>query len=143
MSIVLEPIEVGEPEVVEAPEVQEEEQEPVAEVPVAEVPVAPETEIQPVPAPKKRGRPPKAKSEAKAPPVKAPPKAKPVKRPKPAPPPESSESSDVDETLKNVYNHVSKPSKPDMETAILQFLVNRKQTEAQRRRTLWSQLAQM
>ena len=136
MSIVLEPIEVAE---VEAPEVQEEEQEPVAEVPVAEVPVAPETEIQPVPAPKKRGRPPKAKSEAKAPPVKAPPKAKPVKKPKP-PPPESSDSSDVDETLKNVYNHCAKP---DMETAILSFLVNRKQTEAQRRRTLWSQLAQM
>ena len=95
----------------------------------------------PEPVPKKRGRPPKAKSQAapKAPAVKAPAKAKPVKK-KPAPPPSESSEEDVDETLKNVYNHVAKP---DMETAILQFLVNRRQTESQRRRTLWSQMAHM
>ena len=46
----------------------------------------------------------------------------------------------MDETLRSVYNHVAKP---DMETAILQFLVNRKQSEATRRRELWGRLAQM
>ena len=94
------------------------------------------------PAPKKRGRPPKAKAESVlAPP---PPKVKPVAKPKAtrkkAIPPESDSSSseDIDETLRNVYNHVAKP---DMETAILQFLVNRKQSEQTRRRELWGRLA--
>ena len=96
----------------------------------------------PAPAPKKRGRPPKAKAEAPPPPpkvVKATPKLKAARKPKP-PVEESSDSSDVDETLRNVYNHVAKP---DMETAILQFLVNRKQAESTRRRELWGRLAQM
>ena len=94
------------------------------------------------PTPKKRGRPPKAKAEAPPPPpkvVKAAPKPKAVRKPKP-PVEESSDSSDVDTTLRNVYNHVAKP---DMETAILQFLVNRKQAESTRRRELWGRLAQM
>ena len=92
------------------------------------------------PAPKKRGRPPKAKAEAPppAPKVKAAPKPKAVRKPKP-PVEESSDSSDIDDTLRNVYNHVQKP---DMETAILQFLVNRKQAESTRRRELWGRLAQ-
>ena len=94
------------------------------------------------PAPKKRGRPPKAKAEAPPPPipkVKPAPKLKVARKPKP-PVEESSDSSDVDETLRNVYNHVAKP---DMETAILQFFVNRKQAESTRRRELWGRLAQM
>ena len=93
------------------------------------------------PAPKKRGRPPKAKAEVPPPipKVKAAPKPKAVRKPKP-PVEESSDSSDVDDTLRNVYNHVAKP---DMETAILQFLVNRKQAESTRRRELWGRLAQM
>ena len=107
---------------------------------VAEPMIVPEN-----PAPKQRGRPPKAKAES----VLAPPpppydKVKPVAKPKAtrkkAPPPESDSSSseDIDETLRNVYNHVAKP---DMETAILQFLVNRKQSEQTRRRELWGRLA--
>ena len=94
-----------------------------------------------LPAPKKRGRPPKAKAEAPppAPKVKAAPKPKATRKPKP-PVEDSSDSSDVDTTLRNVYNHVAKP---DMETAILQFLVNRKQAESTRRRELWGRLAQM
>ena len=93
------------------------------------------------PAPKKRGRPPKAKAEAPPKPPKPAPKPKPAARKKAPPPPESDSSSeDVDETLRNVYNHVAKP---DMETAILQFLVNRKQSEQARRRELWGRLAQM
>ena len=95
-----------------------------------------------VPQPKRRGRPPKAKAEAPPPKVKAAPKPKPVARKKPPRPPESDSSSeDIDETLRNVYNHVAKPL--DMETAILQFLVNRKQSEQARRRELWGRLAQM
>ena len=96
----------------------------------------------PAPAPKKRGRPPKAKAEAPPPPPKvkaAAPKPKAVRKPKPLVE-DSSDSSDVDTTLRNVYNHVAKP---DMETAILQFLVNRKQAESTRRRELWGRLAQM
>ena len=93
------------------------------------------------PAPKKRGRPPKAKAEAPPKPVKPAPKPKPAARKKPPPPEsDSSSSEDMDETLRNVYNHVAKP---DMETAILQFLVNRRQSEQTRRRELWGRLAQM
>ena len=100
-------------------------------------PAAPEPAA---PAPKKRGRPPKARVEAPPPAPKARPAPKPKAVRKPKPPVEdSSDSSDVDDTLRNVYNHVQKP---DMETAILQFLVNRKQAESTRRRELWGRLAQ-
>ena len=140
MQVVLENInsepeipESAEPEAVEAPPEPQElaDAEPV---PAPEPPAA-------APAPKKRGRPPKAKAEAPppAPKVKAAPKPKAVRKPKP-PVEESSDSSDVDDTLRNVYHHVRKP---DMETAILQFLVNRKQAESTRRRELWGRLAQM
>ena len=102
-------------------------------------PAAPEPAA--APAPKKRGRPPKALVEAPPPAPKARPAPKPKAVRKPKPPVEdSSDSSDVDVTLRNVYNHVAKP---DMETAILQFLVNRKQAESTRRRELWGRLAQM
>ena len=125
----------AEPEAVEAVEAPES-QEPVD---ADEPPEAPEPPA--APAPKKRGRPPKAKAEAPppAPKVRAAPKPKAVRRPKPSVE-ESSDSSDVDNTLRNVYNHVDKP---DMETAIPQFLVNRKQAESTRRRELWGRLAQM
>jgi len=140
-TIVLEQIEEPEEPELQPPEITPEPHE--AEILEQEfVPVTneivPET---PAPAPKKRGRPPKAKAEAPPPipKVKAAPKPKAVRKPKP-PVEESSDSSDVDETLRNVYNHVAKP---DMETAILQFLVNRKQAESTRRRELWGRLAQM
>ena len=125
--------------------------EPVEEEPPE--PPAPEPPAPEPPAPKKRGRPPKAKAEPKAPakaepkaPAKAAPglpKAKPAPKPRArkAPPPpesESDSSSDVEDTLRNVYKHVPVQ---DMETTILQFLVNRKQSEQTRRKELWSQLA--
>ena len=142
-TIVLEQIE---PEIPEEPEqiVPEEPDLPDESLEQEAVPSVPEptpTET-PAPAPKKRGRPPKAKAEAPPPPpkvVKAAPKPKAARKPKP-PVEDSSDSSDVDTTLRNVYNHVAKP---DMETAILQFLVNRKQAESTRRRELWGRLAQM
>ena len=142
-TIILEQIE---PEIPEEPEqiVPEEPDLPDESLEQEAVPSVPEptpTETL-APAPKKRGRPPKAKAEAPPPPipkVKPAPKLKAARKPKP-PVEESSDSSDVDETLRNVYNHVAKP---DMETAILQFLVNRKQAESTRRRELWGRLAQM
>ena len=141
MQVVLENIN-AEPEVVEAAEAPESEEPVDADEPpeaLEPTPAAPEPAA--APAPKKRGRPPKAKAEAPppAPKVKAAPKPKAVRKPR-APVEDSSDSSDVDTTLKNVYHHVQKP---DMETAILQFLVNRKQAESTRRRELWGRLAQM
>ena len=141
MQVVLENIN-AEPEAVEAPEPQELVD---AEVAAPEPPALPEPtpaapEPAAAPAPKKRGRPPKARVEAPpTPKVKAAPKPKAVQKPR-APVEDSSDSSDVDDTLRNVYNHVAKP---DMETAILQFLVNRKEAESTRRRELWGRLAQM
>ena len=140
MQVVLENIN-AEPEVVEAAEAPESQAPVDADEPpeaLEPTPVAPEPPA--APAPKKRGRPPKARVEAPppAPKVKAAPKPKAVRKPKP-PVEESSDSTDVDDTLRNVYNHVQKP---DMETAILQFLVNRKQAESTCRRELWGRLAQ-
>ena len=124
MTIVLEQIE---PEIPEEPE-------PIEQI-VPEEPDLPESLEQeavpeptptetPAPAPKKRGRPPKAKAETPLPipKVKAAPKPKAGRKARAPPVEDSSDSSDVDTTLRNVYNHVAKP---DMETAILQFLVNR------------------
>ena len=140
MSIVLENINVEpvsmmqvEPEVAEPAETVEEEPASMIE---------PEPVVPPAAAPKKRGRPAKEKAEPvpKAPKVAAPKvsRAKAPAKKKPPPPEESDSSSDVESTLKNVYNHVAKP---DMETAILQMLVNRRQSEQERRRNLWGQLA--
>ena len=139
MQVVLENI--AEPEVVEAAEAPESQAPVDADEPpeaLEPTPAAPEPAA--APAPKKRGRPPKARVEAPPPAPKARPAPKPKAVRKPKPPVEdSSDSSDVDDTLRNVYNHVQKP---DMETAILQFLVNRKQAESTRRRELWGRLAQ-
>ena len=143
-TIVLEQIEEPEEQLPNEPDPREEPQPPEITPEPHEAEIV-EQEIDPTPAStpaaKKRGRPPKAKAEVPppAPKVKAAPKPKAVRRPKP-PVEESSDSSDVDDTLRNVYNHVAKP---DMETAILQFLVNRKQAESTRRRELWGRLAQM
>ena len=101
-----------------------------------------ETQIPEPPAVKRpRGRPPKAKAEPKA---KAPAKPKPKARPpkaKPPPPEDSSSdsSTDVEDTLRTVYKH--HVARPDMETAILQMLVNRRASEQEKRRNLWGQLA--
>jgi len=141
-TIVLEQIEEPEQQLPNEPDPTEEIQPPEItpepiEAEVVEQEIVP---TPPAPAPKKRGRPPKAKVEAPPTAPKVTPAPKPKAR-KPKPPvEESSDSSDVDETLRNVYNHVAKP---DMETAILQFLVNRKQAESTRRRELWGRLAQM
>ena len=142
MQVVLENIN-AEPEVVEAAEVPESQAPVDADEPpeaLEPTPVAPEPPA--APAPKKRGRPPKAKAEAPPPTprVKAAPKPKAVRKPRAPPVEDSSDSSDVDTTLRNVYNDYQKP---DMETTILQWLTNRKKAESTRRRELWSRMAQM
>ena len=86
-----------------------------------------------------RGRPPKAKAEPKAKPAKPKPKAQPPKAKPPPPDSSSDSSSDVEETLQRVYKH--HVARPDMETAILQMLVNRRASEQEKRRNLWGQLA--
>ena len=142
MQVVLENIN-SEPEIPESAEPEAVEAPPEPQEPAIAEEFAPALEPPPAaPAPKKRGRPPKAKAEAPPPTprVKAAPKPKAARKPRAPPVEDSSDSSDVDTTLRNVYNHVAKP---DMETAILQFLVNRKQAESTRRRELWGRLAQM
>ena len=156
-SILLEPVNPQEaPEVEEAteePPAEPEEQEETTQTAEPE-PVEEEQTLTPVevaePTPpaslaKKRGRPPKAKAEAKAPGLpKARPAPKPKLRARKPPPPESddSSSSDVEETLKNVYNHaLSTHSTTSMETAFLQFLVNKKRSEQTQRKELCSRLA--
>ena len=102
--------------------------------------------VSETPPPKKRGRPPKVTVAPGLPPPPAqrvpqkPPPKTPKPKAKPKLPPPSDSDSDVDETLRTVYNHVAKPS---METAILEYLVNRQSGEKQKRRQLWSQLAKM
>ena len=141
MEAVPEPPEPSEPP---EPVVEETPPEPILEqeehVPEPPVLIRQNTQVPEMlePAPKKRGRPPKAKAEAPPPKVKAVPKPKVIRKKAPPPESDSSSSEDMNETLRNVYNHVAKP---DMETAILQFLVNRKQSEQTRRRELWGRLA--
>ena len=140
-SIVLENIEPVQEEPISMIETDPAEPEPAEAV--EEESARPERVAPPAAAPKKRGRPPKAKAEPvpKAPAVPKPKSKAPTKKKLPPPVTEmesDSSSSDVEETLKNVYNHVAKP---DMETAILQMLVNRRQSEQERRRNLWGQLA--
>ena len=129
--IVLEKID-NPPEENEEPEPEPEAEEAAVDVvePVVDTPEPPVVK-------RPRGRPPKAKAEPKA---KAPAKPKPKAKPKPPPPDSSSDdSSDVENTLRTVYKH--HVARPDMETAILQMLVNRRASEQEKRRNLWGQLA--
>ena len=94
-----------------------------------EPPVA--TESKPIlPEPKKRGRPRKEVKEPKTP--KAAPKAAPKKAVRMKPPSPVNESSSEEETPL---------TRDDMETLLLDYLVKRKQSQQQARRTMWSQLA--
>ena len=121
MQVVLENIS-SEPEIPESAEPEAVEAPPETQEP-ADAEEAAVAALEPTaPAPKKRPKP-KAAQKPRAPPVE-----------------DSADSSDVGETIRNVYSHVANP---DMETTILQFLVNRKQAESTRRRELWGRLAQM
>ena len=92
-------------------------------------------DIEEVPAPKRRGRPPKAKAEA---PKARAPKAAPKTAAKAAPkraktraPSVSSDESSDDVAL----------SRDDMDTLLMQYLLDRKTNQRDQRRTMWSQMA--
>ena len=129
MSVTLESVSTAVPEepIEELPEqetVQEEPQETVQEEPqVAEAPPPTPPPEEPVVI-KKRGRPPKAKAEAKP---KAAPKAR-IK--KPVTPVESS-SSEEDTPI----------NRDDMDTMLLQYLLQRKHAQRDSRRAMWVQMA--
>ena len=135
MSVVLEPVDQAEVETVATPpetaapeSVVEAAPEPVVEA--APEPVEAQAAEPAAPAPKKRGRPRKDVTPAKVAP-KARAKAAPKKAataPVPAaPPPSSSDEEPM--------------SHADLETEIVNYLVQRKLQQQDRRRQLWSQLA--
>ena len=132
MSVVLEPVVAETEEPVEVATETVDDTPPPESVVEATAPEQEQTVVEPItPAPKKRGRPRKdpatpAKAAAK-------PRAKPVAKraataPAPAPPPSS---SDEEEPM----------SQADLETEILNYLVQRKTHQQNQRRALWSQLA--
>ena len=84
------------------------------------------------PAPKRRGRPPKAQ----APVAKAKPAAKRVAKRVAPPPPLDSESSDSSSDSPTASLH-----RDDIETMLLSYLVQRKNTQMDKRRQMWTQLA--
>ena len=130
-----EPTEEVVPEPDAAPEVVPE---PVAPAPdVIEEPPG-LNDIEEVPVPKRRGRPPKAKTEAPKAAPKTAPKAAPKTAPKAAPkraktraPSVSSDESSDDAAL----------SRDDMDTLLMQYLLDRKTNQRDQRRTMWSQMA--
>ena len=109
-----------EPVVVEEEEAIEEPPAPQEEEPPEEAP-APVEEVTAAAAPKKRGRP------RKDPAAPAPKKAVKIKAPPQPPTPESSDGESID--------------RDDMETLLLDYLIKRKQTQQDARRTMWAQLA--
>ena len=133
---------VPEPEVVPVPEVTEPDVAPDAAPDVIEEPPG-LNDIEEVPVPKRRGRPPKAKAEApKARAPKAAPKTAAKNAPKAAPktapkraktraPSVSSDESSDDVAL----------SRDDMDTLLMQYMLDRKTNQRDQRRTMWRQMA--
>ena len=124
MSVTLESVSTAVPEepIEELPEQEtapEEPQETIPEEPPAAPPPPPEEPV----VIKKRGRPPKAKAEAKP---KAAPKAR-IK--KPVTPVESSSEEDTP------------INRDDMDTMLLQYLLQRKHAQRDSRRAMWVQMA--
>ena len=130
MSVVLEPVVAETEEPVEVATETVDDTPPPESVVEATAPEQEQTVVEPItPAPKKRGRPRKDPATPAAPKPRA--KAVPKRAataPVPAPPPSS---SDEEEPM----------SQADLETEILNYLVQRKTHQQDRRRALWSQLA--
>ena len=146
MSVSLEPVDVPESETTPTPtQIEESEGIPIVSAQTKELvaaqqitdeapeepPVAIEPESKPIlPEPKKRGRPRKEVPKEPKTPKAAPKKAVRIKPPSPAN--QVNESSSEEETPL---------TRGDMETLLLDYLVKRKQSQQQARRTMWSQLA--
>ena len=127
------------PQATEAPEVNTPEipsiatgEESVQETPAPKRRGRPPKEVQEPVTPKRRGRPPKAPA-AKAPAAKAPAAKRVATRV--APPPDS-ESSDSSSDSPSASFH-----RDDIETMLLSYLVQRKNTQMDKRRQMWTQLA--
>ena len=127
------------PQATEAPEVNTPEipsiatgEESVQETPAPKRRGRPPKEVQEPVTPKRRGRPPKAQ----APVAKAKPAAKRVAKRVAPPPPLDSESSDSSSDSPTASLH-----RDDIETMLLSYLVQRKNTQMDKRRQMWTQLA--
>ena len=130
------------PQATEPPEVDTPEipsmgtgEELVQETPAPKRRGRPPKEVQEPVTPKRRGRPPKA-TVAKAPVAKAKPAAKRVAKRVAPPPPLDSESSDSSSDSPSASFH-----RDDIETMLLSYLVQRKNTQMDKRRQMWTQLA--
>ena len=103
-----------------------------------------EESVQETPAPKRRGRPPKEVQEPVTPKRRGRPPKAPVAKAKPAAkrvatrvaPPPDSESSDSSSDSPSASFH-----QDDIETMLLSYLVQRKNTQMDKRRQMWTQLA--
>ena len=145
MSVSLEPVDVPESETTPTPtHIEESEGIPIVSAQTKESvaaqqitdeapeepPVAIESKSKPIlPEPKKHGRPRKEVPKEPKTPKAAPEKA--IRMTPPSPVNEVNESSSEEETPL---------TRDDMETLLLDYLVKRKQTQQQARRTMWSQL---
>ena len=107
---------------------------PEVDTPLTEI--AEELVQEPVtPAPKRRGRPPKAKVQTQAPVAKAKPAAKRIPKRLPPPPPSDSESDNSFESP------TASLHRDDLETMMLSYLVQRNNQQMDKRRQTWTQLA--
>ena len=133
MSVSLEPVDApgtveSETTPVEEPQISENVETPPDVV--EEPPVAIESESKPIlPEPRRRGRPKKEVPKEPKTPKAAPKKAVRIKPPSPV---KNESSSEEEETPL---------TRDDMETLLLDYLVKRKQSQQNARRTMWSQLA--
>ena len=125
-----EPPEVDTPEIPSIATGEESVQEPATPAPKRRG--RPPKEVQEPVTPKRRGRPPKAQ----APVAKAKPAAKRVAKRVAPPPPLDSESSDNSSDSPTASLH-----RDDIETMLLSYLVQRKNTQMDKRRQMWTQLA--
>ena len=123
-----EPPEVDTPEIPSMGTGEESVQEPATPAPKRRG--RPPKEVQEPVTPKRRGRPPKA------PVAKAKPAAKRVAKRVAPPPPLDSESSDSSSDSPSASFH-----RDDIETMLLSYLVQRKNTQMDKRRQMWTQLA--
>ena len=107
---------------------------PEVDTPLTEIPE--ELVQEPAtPAPKRRGRPPKAQAQAQTPVAKAKPTAKRAPKRLPPPPPSDNESdSSSDSQTASLH-------RDDVETMMLSYLVHRKNQQMDKRRHMWTQLA--
>ena len=103
-------------------------------------PLPPLKKADDVPAPKRRGRPPKSQPQTEPQTPKAKPAPKRVQRRAP-PPPLLESSSSSGSSSSESESQTAELNRDDMETMLLSYLVQRKNQQADKRRAMWAQLA--